>query len=188
MANTKPPRPITGLKNEASLIFRTPWGWMGVAESKQGLAAIVLPQRSKATVAASLGVHKASRRASSSLGLRMARKQLVEYLAGTRTSFDLPLDLSRGTPFQRQVWKTLRAIPYGQLWSYRGLAARVGGVQYARAVGGAVGANPLPIVLPCHRVVAQDATIGGFSCGLPAKRMLLTLEGSLTRLRSSGRD
>lgn len=202
MPNTIPSRPITALKNKAgvlsrhspltlrlsSFIFRTPWGWMGVAESKQGLAAIVLPQRSKATVAASLGVHKASRRASSSLGLRMARKQLVEYLAGTRTSFDLPLDLSRGTPFQRRVWKMLRAIPYGQLWSYRGLAARVGGVQYARAVGGAVGANPLPIVLPCHRVVAQDATIGGFSCGLPAKRMLLTLEGSLTRLRSSGRD
>ena len=68
MANTKPPRPITGLKNEASLIFRTPWGWMGVAESEQGLAAIVLPQRSKAAVAASLGVHKASRRASSSPG------------------------------------------------------------------------------------------------------------------------
>lgn len=171
-----------------SLIFPTPWGWMGVAESKQGLAAIVLPQRSKAAVAASLGVHKASRRPSSSRRLRMARKQVVEYLAGTRTSFDLPLDLSRGTPFQRRVWKTLRAIPYGQLWSYRGLAARVGGVQYARAVGGAVGANPLPIVLPCHRVVAQDATIGGFSCGLPAKRMLLTLEGSLPRLRSSGRD
>lgn len=201
MPNTIPSRPITALKNKAgvlsrhspltlrlsSFIFRTPWGWMGVAESKRGLTAIVLPQRSQAAVAASLGVHKASRRPSSR-GLRMARKQLVEYLAGTRTSFDLPLDLSRGTPFQRRVWKMLRAIPYGQLWSYRGLAARVGGVQYARAVGGAVGANPLPIVLPCHRVVAQDATIGGFSCGLPAKRMLLTLEGSLPRLRSSGRD
>jgi methylated-DNA-[protein]-cysteine S-methyltransferase len=110
---------------------------------------------------------------------------LVEYLAGTRTTFDLPLDLSQGTAFQRRVWERLQAIPYGQLWSYRGLASQVGGVQYARAVGGAVGANPLPIVVPCHRIIAQDATIGGFSSGLPAKRRLLALEGSLSRLRTS---
>jgi O-6-methylguanine DNA methyltransferase len=161
---------------------------MGAAESEQGLAAIVLPQHSKEAVAAGLRVHEAPWPPASSLVLRKAKRQLVEYLAGKRTSFDLPLDLSHGTVFQRRVWKKLQSIPYGQLWSYRGLAARVGGVQYARAVGGAVGANPLPIVLPCHRVVAQDATIGGFSCGLPAKRRLLTLEGSLRRLRPSGRS
>src|SRR4029079_8984482 len=170
------------------LLFKSRWGWMGVAESEQGLTAIMLPQTSKAAVTAGLGDGAASEERSTSVTLREARKQLVEYLAGTRTAFDLPLDLSRGTAFQRKVWKTLRAIPYGQLWSYRGLAARVGGVQYARAVGGAVGANPLPIVVPCHRVVAQDATIGGFSCGLQAKRRLLALEGSLSRLRPSGRD
>ena len=183
-----PSRPLPLASRQSSLIFPTPWGWMGLAESKRGLAAIVLPQRSKAAVAAGLGLQDGPRRRPSSVTLQEARKQLVEYLAGRRTAFDLVLDFSRGTAFQRRVWKALQAIPYGQLWSYRGLAARVGGVQYARAVGGAVGANPLPIVLPCHRVVAQDATIGGFSCGLPAKRMLLTLEGSLTRLRSSGRD
>ena len=170
------------------LMFKSRWGWMGVAESERGLAAIVLPQSSKAAVAAGLGVKAACVQRASSTTLREARKQLVEYLTGRRTSFDLPLDLSRGTAFQRRVWKTLRAIPYGQLWSYRGLASRVGGVQYARAVGGAVGANPLPIVLPCHRVIAQDASIGGFSCGLSAKRKLLALEGSLSRLRLSGRD
>jgi methylated-DNA-[protein]-cysteine S-methyltransferase len=178
-------RPLPLAPGRASLVFRTPLGWMGVAESERGLAAIVLPQRSKKAVAARLGIYNASWRPSSSLGLRRARAQLVEYLDGTRTSFDLPLDLSGGTAFQRRVWKELQAIPYGQLWSYRGLAERVGGVQYARAVGGAVGANPLPIVVPCHRVVAQNATIGGFSCGLPAKRRLLTLEGSLGRLRPS---
>jgi O-6-methylguanine DNA methyltransferase len=167
------------------LMFKSRWGWMGVAESKRGLAAIVLPRPSRAAVADDLGVHPARRRRSSSATLRRAKKQLVEYLGGTRTAFDLPLDLSRGTAFQRRVWKTLQAIPYGQLWSYRGLACRVGGVQYARAVGGAVGANPLPIVVPCHRIVAQDATIGGFSSGLPAKRRLLALEGSLSRLRPS---
>jgi methylated-DNA-[protein]-cysteine S-methyltransferase len=165
------------------LMFKSRWGWMGMAESERGLAAIVLPRSSKAAVAADLGVEPARR--ASSATLRRAKKQLVEYLAGTRTSFDLPLDLSRGTAFQRRVWKTLQAIPYGQLWSYRGLASRVGGIQYARAVGGAVGANPLPIVVPCHRIIAQDATLGGFSSGLPAKRRLLALEGSLSRLRTS---
>jgi O-6-methylguanine DNA methyltransferase len=166
------------------LMFKSPWGWMGVTESEQGLAAIMLPQPSKAAVAARLGVTAARCRRPPSTTLRRAKTQLLEYLAGTRTTFDLPLDLSRGTAFQRRVWKALQRIPYGQLWSYRGLASRVGGVQYARAVGGAVGANPLPIVLPCHRIVAQDATIGGFSSGLPAKRRLLALEGSLLRLET----
>ena len=166
------------------LMFKSRWGWMGVAESGKGIAAIVFPQASKSAVAASLRAPTVGFfEEASSPRLREARKQLTEYLSGTRTSFDLPLDLSEGTAFQRRVWNTLRAIPYGRLWSYRGLASRVGGVQYARAVGGAVGANPLPIVVPCHRVVAQDATIGGFSCGLPAKRKLLALEGSLSQLR-----
>ena len=169
------------------LMFKSRWGWMGVAESERGLAGIVLPQASKAAVSAGLGVKAASGR-SSSPTLQRARKQLLEYLAGRRTSFNLRLDLSQGTGFQRRVWKTLQAIPYGQLWSYRIVASRVGGVQYARAVGGAVGANPLPIVLPCHRVVAQDATLGGFSCGLPAKRRLLALEGSLSQLCERGRE
>lgn len=171
-----------------ALIFQSRWGWMGVAESADGIAVIVLPQQSKAAVAASLEASTGgSCQETSSWRLRRARTQLIEYLAGNRTSFDFPLDLRQGTVFQRRVWKTLQAIPYGELWSYRGLASRVGGIQYARAVGGAVGANPLPIVVPCHRVVAQDASIGGFSAGLPAKRKLLALEGSLFRLRRSGR-
>lgn len=171
-----------------ALLFQSPWGWMGVAESEQGIAAIVLPHPSKASVAAGLKTAAAaSSDRSPSSRLSEARQQLSEYLAGTRTDFDLPLDLSGGTAFQRRVWKMLRGIPYGQLWSYRGLASRIGGVQYARAVGGAVGANPLPIVVPCHRIVAHDATIGGFSCGLPAKRKLLALEGSLSRVRRSNR-
>jgi methylated-DNA-[protein]-cysteine S-methyltransferase len=171
-----------------AMIFRSRWGWMGVAESDKGLVAIVLPRRSKATVAAGLRAQAVSFEDAPSSRLRAARKQLLEYLAGTRMSFDLPLDLSQGTHFQRQVWKALRAIPYGRLWSYRGLASRVGGVQFARAVGGAVGANPLPILVPCHRIVAHDASIGGFSCGLPAKRKLLALEGTLSQLRRTGRD
>jgi len=171
------------------MIFKARWGWMGVAESETGLVAIVLPQNSKAAVAADLRAHASPPfEKGSSARLRTARTQLREYLAGTRTTFDLPLDLSPGTSFQRRVWEQLRSVPYGRLLSYQGLACQVGGRQYARAIGGAVGANPLPIVVPCHRIVAHDASIGGFSCGLPAKRKLLELEGTLSQLRRTGRD
>jgi methylated-DNA-[protein]-cysteine S-methyltransferase len=110
--------------------------------------------------------------------LQAAQQQLVDYLGGSRQTFDVPLDFSKGTPFQRQVWRILQRVPYGKLRSYQWVATRVGGRHYARAVGNAVGANPLPIVIPCHRIVAQDATLGGFSGGLPTKRKLLTLEGT----------
>jgi methylated-DNA-[protein]-cysteine S-methyltransferase len=165
-------------------VFRTPWGWMGVSETRKGINAVVLPKDSRqvvlseleATAAATLDALATSR-------LCNAQEQLTEYLAGMRTSFDLPLDLSRGTSFQRKVWRTLRRISYGRLRSYQWVADCVGGRQYARAVGNAVGANPIPIVIPCHRIVAQDASLGGFSGGLPTKRKLLTLEGTLGKLR-----
>src|SRR5690349_16281215 len=90
------------------LSFKSRWGWMAVAESERGLAGIVLPQGSEAAAASGLGMDSASWERSSSDGLREAKNQLTEYLAGGRTVFDLPLDLSQGTPFQRRVWKTLR--------------------------------------------------------------------------------
>ncbi len=170
------------------MIFKSRWGWMGVAETAAGIAAIALAKRSRRMIASDLRRGAEGCEETSSPRLRTARTQLTEYLAGTRTSFHLPLDLSEGTSFQRRVWKALQELPYGQLRSYRDVAARVGGRQYARAVGNAVGANPLPIVIPCHRIVAGDGSLGGFSCGLPAKRRLLALEGSLSRIRRKGRD
>lgn len=170
-----------------AMIFRSPWGWMGIAESPKGLQAIVLPKRSKRAVESDLRVRseagEAIQQGESAL-LDAARYQLLDYLAGTRNTFDVSLDLSQGTSFQRQVWRTLQRIPYGKLRSYQWIALRVGGPQYARAVGNAVGANPLPIVIPCHRIVAHDASLGGFSGGLSMKRKLLSLEGTLPMLRS----
>lgn len=182
------PHPVPRVPRRASLIFKSRWGWMGLAEAANGIARIVLPKASKQIVESELraGAQEFRQEASSSR-LRVARKQLTEYLAGTRTSFNLPLDLSEGTDFQRQVWKTLQSVPYGQLRSYQALAARVGGKQYARAVGNAVGANPLPIVIPCHRIVTRNLSLGGFSGGLPTKQRLLTLEGSLSQLRRAGK-
>lgn len=166
------------------VLFPSDIGWVGIAESADGIAAIVFSKASRSAAATSLRrTSDAPLEESETPRLRAAKRQLSEYLAGTRKTFDLPLDLSHGTAFQRRVWKRLQAVPYGQLRSYRELASSLGGIRYTRAVGGAVGANPLPIVIPCHRIVAQDGSLGGFSCGLPAKRRLLALEGSLSRIR-----
>jgi methylated-DNA-[protein]-cysteine S-methyltransferase len=170
----------------SACVFHTPWGWMGVSETAKGIDAVVLPKASRQAVLSELGLPSAQRQKGRiSPRLCEARAQLIDYLSGTRRSFDLPLDLSRGTGFRQKVWRTLLRIPYSRLRSYQWVAARVGGRQYARAVGNAVGANPMPILIPCHRIVAQDMSIGGFSCGLPAKRKLLTLEGTLQTLRGN---
>lgn len=166
------------------MIFQSPWGWMGVAESSKGIHTIVLPKRSKRAVESDLSAQSHEPvQPGGSARLEAARRQLLDYLAGKRNTFDVPLDFSYGTSFQRQVWRTLQRVPYGKLRSYQWIAARVGGPNYARAVGNAVGANPLPIMIPCHRIVAHDASLGGFSGGLSMKRRLLFLEGTLTQLQ-----
>jgi methylated-DNA-[protein]-cysteine S-methyltransferase len=103
-------------------------------------------------------------------------RQLGEYFAGDRRTFDLPLE-PIGSEFQLQVWAALRTIPFGATWSYGDLAASIGkGPEAARAVGLANGANPLSIVVPCHRVIGADGSLTGFGGGLPRKRYLLDLE------------
>lgn len=166
-------------------VFDSPWGWMGVSETVKGIDRIVLPQRSKRAVEMALGMTDLPGKGSARLAA--ARRQLLDYLAGARKTFDVPIDYSCGTVFQRRVWQVLQQIPYGLVRSYQWVAEQVGGRNYARAVGNAVGANPLPIVIPCHRVVAYDRSLGGFSGGLSMKRKLLALEGSwpLLRMRSS---
>ncbi|MEG3192570.1 methylated-DNA--[protein]-cysteine S-methyltransferase [Lysobacter sp. D1-1-M9] len=109
-----------------------------------------------------------------------ARAQLGEYFDGQRRSFELPL-APRGTQFQREVWQTLASIPYGETISYAQLATRVGKPRAMRAVGAANSRNPLPIVLPCHRVIGADGSLTGFGGGLPTKQFLLALEGAWPR-------
>jgi methylated-DNA-[protein]-cysteine S-methyltransferase len=111
--------------------------------------------------------------------LARAGQQLGEYFAGTRTTFDVPLD-APGTAFQRRVWDALRAIPYGTTLSYGELALRLGDVRATRAVGAANGKNPIPIIVPCHRVVGANGALTGFGGGLDRKRWLLEHEGALT--------
>lgn len=109
--------------------------------------------------------------------VEVAASELREYFAGTRRAFSVPL-APRGTPFQLAVWRALATIPYGHTITYGELARRVGRPRAFRAVGQANGANPLPIVYPCHRVVASGDRIGGYGGGLDAKRRLLELEGA----------
>ena len=107
---------------------------------------------------------------------REALRQLREYLRGRRRSFDLPLDLGTATPFRARVLEELRKIPFGETASYGEIGRRIGSGS-PRAVGQAVGWNPLPIIVPCHRVVTTAGRLGGFSAGLPRKVALLRLEG-----------
>ncbi len=104
-------------------------------------------------------------------------RQVEEFLAGRRETFDLPLDL-RGTPFQLAVWRELLRIPYGEVRSYGEVARAIGRPRAVRAVGAANGANPLPLLVPCHRVVASGGRLGGYAGGLDLKRRLLAVEAS----------
>lgn len=119
--------------------------------------------------------------------LDRAAAQLQEYFAGTRRRFDLPL-AATGTDFQRAVWAGLLTIPYGATLSYGELARRIGRPRAVRAVGAANGANPISIVVPCHRVIGADGSLTGFGGGLPAKAALLELEGALLKQSAAARE
>lgn len=145
----------------------TPWGRFVVGWSKVGIVSLHFPSRQPPVPLRPPGEHV----------LRL-REQLREYLAGDRKNFDIPLDLA-GTPFQMAVWEALLEIPYGHTVTYGELAKRIGRPGAARAVGNAVGANPVPILIPCHRVVPKSGGIGNFGPGPEWKARLLRLEGAL---------
>jgi len=110
--------------------------------------------------------------------LDSAEREICEYLAGTRQVFDIPLDLGNGTAFQHEAWQGLQGIPYGETVSYCELAHLIGRPRAARAVGNANHHNPISIIVPCHRVIAADGSLGGYGGGLWRKKLLLELERS----------
>lgn len=107
---------------------------------------------------------------------RTFSSRLKKFSAGKKVSFGIAVDIRSGTPFQRRVWKKIAAIPWGQTISYSALAAGIGKPKAVRAVANACGANPVPIIVPCHRVIAKDGTLGGFSSGTALKKKILALE------------
>ena len=146
--------------------LRTPVGVLRVTADAIGVVAI---ERVK-QLASVDGDSKANRLAEKAVA------QLREYFAGKRRRFDVPLHLD-GTTFQQRAWAAMRKIPFGSTISYAQQAKQIGNPRATRAVGTANGANPVPIIVPCHRVVASDGSLGGYALGLAMKRRLLALEG-----------
>ena len=109
-------------------------------------------------------------------------KQLREYFAGERTEFSLPVDPD-GTEFQKKVWSALLTVPYGEVSSYKDIAEKTGNARACRAVGGANGKNPIVIIIPCHRIISSDGSLGGYSCGIEKKIYLLEHEKKYSRKR-----
>lgn len=109
--------------------------------------------------------------------LKDAKENLLDYFNGSPVNFGLSLDLSSGTQFQRKVWQKVSEIPYGELRSYKWVARSIGSVNAFRAVGNAVGKNPVAPIVPCHRVVCSDGSLGGYTSGITIKKRLLNLEG-----------
>jgi O-6-methylguanine DNA methyltransferase len=156
--------------------LETPIGALRLYGTERGLLAVTLPNESHEVAEARL------RRLLGAVTLRedetvhaASLEQLSAYFAGARRCFDLPLD-PRGTPFQRLVWEAVAAVPYGETRSYGEIARMIGRPAAARAVGAANGANPLPPIIPCHRLVGTDGSLTGYGGGLETKRWLLDFE------------
>lgn len=145
------------------IVLDSPVGLLRLTASEQGLVRVALHASGPAGGDAPTGV------------LADAVRQLREYFEGAREVFDLPLE-PEGTPFQREVWAALSAIPFGETTSYSEIATRIGRPDAVRAVGSANGQNPIPIIIPCHRVIGADGSLMGFGGGLPMKKWLLRHE------------
>ena len=156
----------------------SPIGALRLATTPRGLAYVELPHASGRGLEGWLRRSlPGARREDGFAPNRTAAVQILEYLEGKRSAFELELD-PRGTEFQLTVWRALAAIPYGETRSYSEVAAAIGRPDAVRAVGTANGANPLSIVLPCHRVIAADGSLGGYGGGLALKARLLAMERS----------
>ena len=157
-------------------VFPTDLGWMGAAVSPRGLAMLTLPRPTRQSALDELRARYPTAVLAEETVLGDLPERLRRYLAGERVDFPQALDLTAGTPFQQQVWAVLRRIPAGETRSYGWVAAAIGQPKAARAVGQAVGANPINIIVPCHRVVGSDGSLTGYGGGLPLKQRLLDLE------------
>ncbi|MFI9503004.1 methylated-DNA--[protein]-cysteine S-methyltransferase [Nocardia sp. NPDC052566] len=167
-----------GLLDVAYRTLDTPVGALLLAATPAGLVRVAYPNEDHDAVLSTLAQRISPRVLAAPARLDLAARELDEYFAGTRTQFDLPLDLRLTSGFRREVIEHLSAIGYGQRASYGTVAAAVGNPRAVRAVGSACAKNPLPVVIPCHRVVRGDGSIGQYVGGIAAKTALLTLEAA----------
>ena len=160
----------------------TPLGQLTLAASTHGLAGAWFEDQQYRPPALSVVGKAAWPSAPAHPLLREAAGQIEAYFSGVLKVFDLPLDLSAGTDFQRTVWQALLALPRGQTCTYGELSKHIGRPSAVRATGGAIGRNPLSVIVPCHRVIGQGGALTGYAGGLVRKRVLLQLEGALPTL------
>ena len=160
-------------------VFEVEGGWCAAARTRAGISAVVLPLADADSAEAKvLSVCEGAVLNRRGLGSLVAAAR--RYFEGWRTEFsDFKLDLSRGTAFQQRVWSIARRIPYGDVRTYHWVGMEMGRPDASRAIGGAMGANPVPLIVPCHRVLRSDGTLGGFSAegGVETKVAMLQVEG-----------
>jgi methylated-DNA-[protein]-cysteine S-methyltransferase len=159
-------------------IFETAAGWMAAVAGERGIIRLTLPRATAAEAVRIAGIDEQMSTAYPELFSDLAGR-LRLYFRGRAVPFNDPLDLSGGTGFQRAVWQATARIPYGATATYGQIAALINRDRSARAVGQALGQNPLPIIIPCHRVVGSAGRLGGFGGGIEMKRLLLRLENGV---------
>jgi methylated-DNA-[protein]-cysteine S-methyltransferase len=159
--------------------FETPWGWCGLVRGSAGLLRIFLPEPDRALLEDKIRTGHPLFSEDAPAELAQEREALQSYFAGGNPAFLFPLDFAGATPFQKAVWKAVRKIPYGQVRTYQWVSKQIKNLHSMRAAGNALGRNPFPVVIPCHRVIREDGLLGGFSApmGLQMKAALLELEG-----------
>jgi len=166
-----------GLADVAFAGIDSPFGMLHAAMTKRGLVRMAFPEEPAERMLEELAREISPRIIEAPIRLDRLRAELDEYFAGRRRRFEIALDWSLIGPFGRKVLRRTAAIPYGGRLSYSEVAAEAGSPRGARAAGNALGANPIPIVIPCHRVLRSGGALGGYGGGLERKRWLLELEG-----------
>ena len=159
-------------------LFNTDLGWMGVVGSQRGLRGVILPQESKEAVLGRVQGRGYTVEICDSSSFGYLPQRIGLYFEGKKVHFPDKLDFAGASRFQQSVWQVARTIPYGETKSYGWVAFQLNSPKAARAVGQALGRNPLPIIIPCHRVLSSDGELGGFSAGLEMKKHLLRLENA----------
>ena len=162
-------------------LFNTNLGWMGVVSSEVGLREVILPQESEEAVLNRIRGRNYTVKVGDSSLFGDLPQRMERYFACEEMCFPDKLDFAGASRFQQSVWQAARTIPYGETRSYAWVASQLNLPKAARAVGQALGRNPLPIVIPCHRVLSSDGGLGGFSAGLEMKKQLLYLENARRR-------
>ncbi len=158
--------------------FRTHYGWCGIVSGGNGIKRIILGDKSSSSVKKSIKSLYPSVKHEEDDLLRKVKELLLKYFDGEVVCMDVPLEFSCATPFQRKVWEGVRSIPYGHIKTYGWLGKKLLNPRASRAVGNALSKNPLPLIIPCHRVVRSDGKMGGFSLhgGTMLKKKLIDLE------------